>query len=302
MPTRSRAASTPSGYNSRTADATSPVSSSGWSTPCSLSAARRSGRRVVASTVAPRQRASAAAARPTEEVPPRISTDCPGCRSRPTVSEPYAVCTISGSAPSTSQGSSVSTGITCASGTDVYSAYPPSYVRPMSPIIATTFCPRTSPLPSGAASTVPAASIPGTRGKLTPSLTPSRSFNSDRLTPNASTRIRTHPSRSGGRGRVISRRFSTGPGADSWTARMVIGEEVMGRAFFPGGGDPVGPAQHARPAASFPTRPGITAVGVGAGQEPSPGTGDRHRRRRARAGAPVLDRPRADPPAAPGPP
>ncbi len=40
-----------------------------------LSKARRSARRVVDSTVAPRHLASAAAARPTEEVPPRISTD-----------------------------------------------------------------------------------------------------------------------------------------------------------------------------------------------------------------------------------
>jgi hypothetical protein len=44
----------------------------------------------------------------------------------------------------------------------------------MAPIMATTFCPGASPLPTGAASTMPAASMPGTRGKLTPSLTPSR--------------------------------------------------------------------------------------------------------------------------------
>src|ERR1700678_740489 len=98
----------------------------------------------------------------------------------------------------------------------------------MSPIIATTFCPRARPLPAGAASTVPAASMPGTRGKLTPTLTPSRSFSSERLRPNASTRMRTQPSRSGGSGSVVSRRLSTGPGADSRTARMVAGEEVTG--------------------------------------------------------------------------
>ena len=72
--------------------------------------------------MAPRHVASAAAARPTEEVPPRISTDWPGFRSRPMVSEPQAVCTISGKAPSTSQGRSVSMGMTWGSGTDVYSA------------------------------------------------------------------------------------------------------------------------------------------------------------------------------------
>ena len=65
----------PSGYSSRTAGATWPVSSRGWLTPCSFSKARRSARRVVDSTVAPRHAASAAAARPTEEVPPRIGTD-----------------------------------------------------------------------------------------------------------------------------------------------------------------------------------------------------------------------------------
>src|SRR5215468_4129397 len=98
----------------------------------------------------------------------------------------------------------------------------------MSPIIATTFCPGASPLPAGAASTVPAASIPGTRGKLTPTLRPSRSFSSERLRPNASTRMRTQPSRSGGSGSVVSRRLPTGPGAESRTARMVAGEDVMG--------------------------------------------------------------------------
>ena len=102
------------------------------------------------------------------------------------------------------------------------------------PIIATTVCPRASPLPAGAASTVPAASIPGTRGKLTPTLRPSRSFSSERLRPNASTRMRTQPSRSGGSGSVVSRRLSTEPGAESRTARMVAGEDVAG-CLLPGG-------------------------------------------------------------------
>src|ERR1700733_7714022 len=120
----------------------------------------------------------------------------------------------------------------------------------MSPIIATTFCPEASPLPAGAASTVPAASIPGTRGKLTPSLTPSRSFSSERLRPNASTRMRTQPSRSGGSGSAASRRLSTGPGAESRTARMVASE---GAAEWVTGG------KHATAAASFPTWPaGLT--------------------------------------------
>jgi hypothetical protein len=104
----------------------------------------------------------------------------------------------------------------------------------MSPIIATTFCPGASPLPAGAASTVPAASIPGTRGKLTPTPRPSRSFSSERLRPNASTRMRTQPARSGGSGSVVSRRLPAGPGADSRTARMVAGEDVMGLPSSPG--------------------------------------------------------------------
>ena len=105
---RSRAASTPSGYSSRTAGATSPVSSRGWPAPCSFSKARRPARRVADSTVAPRHVASAAA-RPAGEVPPRISTHWPGFRSRPVASEPQAVCTISGRPPGTSQGNSVPT-------------------------------------------------------------------------------------------------------------------------------------------------------------------------------------------------
>src|SRR6516164_8506395 len=134
----------------------------------------------------------------------------------------------------------------------------------MSPIIATTFCPGASPLPAGAASTVPTASIPGTRGKLTPTLRPSRSFSSERLRPNASTRMRTQPSRSGGSGSVVSRRLSTGPGAESRTARMVVRDDVMDPAFFPGVAEPVGDRQHTAAAASFQAlgpHPGQTKTG-----------------------------------------
>jgi hypothetical protein len=123
----------------------------------------------------------------------------------------------------------------------------------MSPIIATTFCPGASPLPAGAASTVPAASMPGTRGKLTPTPRPSRSFSSERLRPNASTRMRTQPSRSGGSGSVVSRRLSTGPGAESWTARMVAGDDMDPPSS--GQEESVGLAQRALAAASFPAHP-----------------------------------------------
>ena len=59
---------------------------------------------------------------PTDDVPPRISSVCPACRSRPTLSEPYAVCSISGTAPSVDHASSDRNGITLAAGTHVYSA------------------------------------------------------------------------------------------------------------------------------------------------------------------------------------
>src|SRR5215510_9124126 len=123
----------------------------------------------------------------------------------------------------------------------------------MSPIIARTFCPGASPVPAGAASTVPAASMPGTRGKLTPTLRPSRSLSSERLRPNASTRMRTHPSRSGGSGRVVNRRLSTGPGPESRTARMLVDEDVTARDP-PGVAELVRLPQRAAAAASFPNQ------------------------------------------------
>src|SRR5205809_615309 len=81
-----------------------------------------SGRRVVDMTVRPRSLARTAAAIPTDEVPPRISSVCPGCASRPTVSDPKAVCSISGTAPSVAQSSSEVNAMTLLAGTQVYSA------------------------------------------------------------------------------------------------------------------------------------------------------------------------------------
>jgi len=63
-----------------------------------------------------------AVAIPTDEVPPRISSVCPGWASRPTVSEPWAVWTISGTAPSVAQSSWERNGITWVAGTLVNSA------------------------------------------------------------------------------------------------------------------------------------------------------------------------------------
>jgi len=88
VPTNSRAASTPSGTIRRTASATSPSSTSTWSTPTADSARALSGRRVVESTVSPRSLASTAAAMPTDEVPPRTRSVWPARTSRPKVRDP----------------------------------------------------------------------------------------------------------------------------------------------------------------------------------------------------------------------
>ena len=75
---------------------------------------------------------------PTDVVLPRMSSDCPDWASTPTVSDPYAVCSISGTAPSTDHGNEEVNGMTWLTGTRTYSAWPPSYVRPMSPMSAAT--------------------------------------------------------------------------------------------------------------------------------------------------------------------
>ena len=77
---------------------------------------------MVANTVIPRCLARTAIVIPTDDVPPRISTVSPGCASSPTVSDPYAVCSVSGTAPIVAQSSALSNAITWAAGTDVYSA------------------------------------------------------------------------------------------------------------------------------------------------------------------------------------
>ena len=58
--------------------------------------------------------------------------------SRPTSSDPFAVSSISGTAPSTAQSSWLRNGTTWPAGTHVYSAYPPSKARPMPPISVAT--------------------------------------------------------------------------------------------------------------------------------------------------------------------
>ena len=92
----------------------------------------------------------------------------------------------------TCQGRSEVNVTTWARGTTVYSAYPPSNTRPMPPIRVATCCPGTRS-PSGAASTTPTASIPSTRGNVTPWAYPRRVCSSERFRPKAITVIRTHP-------------------------------------------------------------------------------------------------------------
>ena len=77
---------------------------------------------MVDSTVRPRRLANTAVAMPTEEVPPRMRMDCPGRASRPIVSEPLAVCSISGTAPNVAQSNPLVNGTTWPAGTQVYSA------------------------------------------------------------------------------------------------------------------------------------------------------------------------------------
>jgi hypothetical protein len=50
---------------------------------------------------------------------------------------------------------------------------------------------------------------------------------------------------------VISRKFSTGPGAESATARMVLGEDIIGLPSSPGT-ESIGDGQHLAAAAPFP--------------------------------------------------
>jgi hypothetical protein len=80
-----------------------------------------SARRVVAATSTPWPVATDAAAIPTDEVPPRISSRPPGTIPNAS-SEPRAVRYVSGSAARTSQGSVVVTGISSEFGDNTYSA------------------------------------------------------------------------------------------------------------------------------------------------------------------------------------
>src|SRR4051794_34112195 len=90
----------------------------------------------------------------------------------------------------------------------------------MPPIIVATCWP-SSNSPPGAAATTPVASMPSTRGNVTPCATPRRVCSSERLIPNALTRMSTQPARGSGTARSRIRSASGGPGASSTTARMV---------------------------------------------------------------------------------
>src|SRR6266511_606104 len=90
----------------------------------------------------------------------------------------------------------------------------------MPPIIAATCWPSSNSRP-GAAATTPVASMPSTRGKVTPCARPSRVCSSERLIPKALTRMSTQPGRGSGTGTSRIRSASGGPGGSSTTARMV---------------------------------------------------------------------------------
>src|SRR6266487_4893909 len=69
--------------------------------------------------------------------------------------------------------------------------------------------------------------MPSTRGKVTPWARPSRVCSSERLIPNALTRMSTQPGRGSGTGSSRIRSASGGPGASSTTARMVAVMSVL---------------------------------------------------------------------------
>src|SRR4051812_12676719 len=96
----------------------------------------------------------------------------------------------------------------------------------MPPIMATTCWPSANS-PAGAATTTPVASMPSTRGKVTPCPRPSRVCSSDRLIPNALTRMSTQPGRDCGTGSSRIRSASGGPGASSTTARMSLATSAL---------------------------------------------------------------------------
>ena len=68
---------------------------------------------------------------------------------------------------------------------------------------------------------MPTASIPGTRGNVTPCASPSRMCSSERLRPNALTLISTHPGAGSGTGTSRITRASGGPGRSRTTARIM---------------------------------------------------------------------------------
>lgn len=90
----------------------------------------------------------------------------------------------------------------------------------MPPITVATGSP-TAKVPPGAAATVPVASMPRMRGKLTPGEWPCRVKSSERFSPKASTRISTSPGCGCGIGRRSMRSTSGPPGACITAARMV---------------------------------------------------------------------------------
>ena len=92
-----------------------PSSITTWETPAAVSTPAFSGCRVVEAISTPWPAAIDAAARPTEDVPPRISSRVP--RSMPSASSaPWAVRYVSGSAARTSHGNVVVIGISSAFG------------------------------------------------------------------------------------------------------------------------------------------------------------------------------------------
>src|SRR6267154_2782638 len=76
--------------------------------------------------------------------------------------------------------------------------------------------------PPGHWATTPAASMPNTRGKVTPDARPWRVCSSDRFSPNALTSMSTQPAAGVGTGSSRIVRASGRPGASRTIARIVL--------------------------------------------------------------------------------
>ena len=197
-----------------------------WSTPSRSSDAAFAGSRVVESTVMPLSLPSTAMAMPTDEVPPRISSVCPAVGLEADLERASAVCSISGTAPSVDHGRSLVNAMTCPAGTNdvlgvtavelaAHPAHQGDDLRARLELAAGCGLDDAGCLDSGDARE-------GARVRLAPC----RKCSSDRLSPNAFTRMSTQPGFGVGMGTSRICRTSGAPGPSTTTARIVRAHAV----------------------------------------------------------------------------